>query len=209
MFRRALGTPTRLGRSRALRKREPAVATPGGLDHQLLALRLHRVTDMREVGFDLPLRYPQGTRELTGLPRTHPEQGDDLLSRCRCPMFHRVFSLHPHHPRSALHSSWFPLIHSCAPRAMRRAAIAVEGEMTVCHRCCSRARGSPTSLAMEAQERERSHGGASTIRVKFQVSARKGPKLVALHCFLHVGFRSRFGTVFQGVRRVFTLSRAC
>jgi len=96
MFRLALGTPTGLGRPRALRKREPTVATLRGLYHQLLAVRLHRLTDMREVRFDLPLRNPEGPRELTGLPRTSPEQCDDLLSSCRCPVFHRASSLHVH-----------------------------------------------------------------------------------------------------------------
>ena len=94
MFRLALGTTTGLGRPRPLRKREPTVATLRGLYHQLLAVRLHRLTDMREVRFDLPLRNPESPRELTGLPRTPPEQCDDLLSECRCPVCHRASSLY-------------------------------------------------------------------------------------------------------------------
>ena len=92
MFRLTLGTTTRLGRPRPLRKREPTVATLRWLYHQLLAVRHHLVTDVREVRFDLPLRNPESPRELTGLPRTPPEQCDDLLSECRCPVCHRASS---------------------------------------------------------------------------------------------------------------------
>jgi hypothetical protein len=49
--------------------------------------------------------------------------------------------------------------------------------------------------------------GASTIRVKFQIAAIKGPKLVVLYSCLHVDFRSGSGTPFQGVRRVLSLPR--
>ena len=80
LFRLALWTTTRLGRARALRKRETTVATLGWPSHYPFAMGLHRFADMREVGFDLPLRNPQGTREPTSIPRTHPEQGDNLLS---------------------------------------------------------------------------------------------------------------------------------
>ncbi len=48
--------------------------------------------------------------------------------------------------------------------------------------------------------------GLSTIRVKFQVAATNVLKLVELARLSQVDFRSGFGTVFQGVRRVFTLS---
>ena len=94
MFRLALGTTTGLGRPRPLRKREPTVATLRCLYHHLLAVRLHRLTDMCEVRFDLPLRNPEGPRELTGLPRTPSEQCDDLLSQGRFTIFHRASSLH-------------------------------------------------------------------------------------------------------------------
>ena len=57
-------------------------------------MSLYRFADMREVGFDLPLRNPQGVREPTSLPQTHPEQCDDLLSQCRFTVFHRPSSLH-------------------------------------------------------------------------------------------------------------------
>ena len=43
-------------------------------------------------------------------------------------------------------------------------------------------------------------------RVKFQIAATNVPKLVEVYRFLHVDFRSSFGTVFQGVRRVLTLA---
>ena len=119
MFRLALGTTTGLGRPRALGKREPTVATLRGLDHHLLAVRRHRVTDMREVRFDLPLRNPEGSRELTGLPRTPPEQCDDLLSECRCPMFHRASSLHAHScVRSYTISTTYSLVVAHALRAI-------------------------------------------------------------------------------------------
>jgi hypothetical protein len=49
--------------------------------------------------------------------------------------------------------------------------------------------------------------GLSAIRVKFQVAAANVLKLVELARLSHVDFRSGIGTVFQGVRRVFTLSR--
>ena len=94
LFRLALWTTTRLGRPRALRKRETTVATLGWLYHHPLAMRLHRFADMREVGFDLPLRNPQSAREPTSLPRTYPEQCDDLLSQGRFTIFHRASSLH-------------------------------------------------------------------------------------------------------------------
>jgi hypothetical protein len=48
--------------------------------------------------------------------------------------------------------------------------------------------------------------GLSTIRVKFQVAATNVLKLVELARLSHVDFRSGFGTVFQGICRVFTLS---
>ena len=48
--------------------------------------------------------------------------------------------------------------------------------------------------------------GTSTIHAKFQIAATNGLKLVELSGLSHVYFRSSFGTVFQGVRRVFTLS---
>src|SRR5262245_53135457 len=48
--------------------------------------------------------------------------------------------------------------------------------------------------------------GASTIRVKFQMAATNVLKLIELARLLHVDFRSSFGTVFQGVHRVFILS---
>jgi hypothetical protein len=48
--------------------------------------------------------------------------------------------------------------------------------------------------------------GLSTIRVKFQVAATNVLKLVELARLSQVDFRSGFGTVFQDVRRVFTLS---
>ena len=60
LFGLALWTTTRLGRARALCKRETTVATLSWLSHQPLAVRLHRFADMREVGFDLPLGNPKG-----------------------------------------------------------------------------------------------------------------------------------------------------
>jgi hypothetical protein len=44
------------------------------------------------------------------------------------------------------------------------------------------------------------------MRVKFQVAATNVLQLVELARLSHVDFRSGFGTVFQGVCRVFTLS---
>jgi len=116
MFRLALGTTTGLGRPRPLRKREPTGATLRWLYHQLLAVRLHRVTDMREVRFDLPLRHPEGPRELTGLPRTPSEQCDDLLSSCRCTVFHRASSLHANACLRS-HTTFTTSLWSCMPCA--------------------------------------------------------------------------------------------
>src|SRR5262249_24599668 len=48
-------------------------------------------------------------------------------------------------------------------------------------------------------------GGASTIRVKFQIAATNVLKLIKLAHLSHVDFHSGFATVFQGVHRVFTL----
>jgi hypothetical protein len=58
---------------------------------------------MREVGFDLPLRNPEGAREPTSIPRTNPEQCDDLLSQCRFAACHRSSSLHAHHLFELIH----------------------------------------------------------------------------------------------------------
>ena len=44
------------------------------------------------------------------------------------------------------------------------------------------------------------------MRVQFQVAAAHVLKLVELARLSHVDFRSGFGTVFQDIRRVFTLS---
>jgi hypothetical protein len=49
--------------------------------------------------------------------------------------------------------------------------------------------------------------GASTIRVKFQIAPPNVLKLVELSHLSHADFRSGFGTVFQCVLWVFTLSR--
>jgi hypothetical protein len=59
-----------------------------------------------------------------------------------------------------------------------------------------------TFISMQAE----AAGGASTIRVKFQIAATNVLKLVELSRLSHVDFRSGFGTVLQDVRRVFTLS---
>jgi hypothetical protein len=48
--------------------------------------------------------------------------------------------------------------------------------------------------------------GTSTIRVTFQIAVTNVLKLLELARWSHVDFRSDVGTVFQGVRRVFTLS---
>jgi hypothetical protein len=53
--------------------------------------------------------------------------------------------------------------------------------------------------------RKRPHWGSSTIRVKFQVAAMNVRKRVKPACVSHSDFCSGFGTVFQGVHRVFTL----
>jgi hypothetical protein len=59
---------------------------------------------MREVEFDLPLGNPEGARELTRIPRTHPEQCDHLLSQCRFAVDHRSCSLHAYHLIELVHS---------------------------------------------------------------------------------------------------------
>jgi hypothetical protein len=61
LFRPAPWTPTRLGRARTPRKREMAVEAPGRSDDQALAVGLHGLADMQEVGFNLPLRNPERT----------------------------------------------------------------------------------------------------------------------------------------------------
>jgi hypothetical protein len=48
--------------------------------------------------------------------------------------------------------------------------------------------------------------GTSTMRAQFQRAATNVLQLVELSRWSHVDFRSSFGTVFPGVRRVFTLS---
>src|SRR5262249_2505189 len=50
-------------------------------------------------------------------------------------------------------------------------------------------------------------GGASTIRVKFQIAALTVPKLVEVYRFLHLDLRSSFGMPFQVNRRILTLAR--
>jgi hypothetical protein len=55
-------------------------------------------------------------------------------------------------------------------------------------------------------EQMRPQREASTIRVKFQTAATNVLKLIELARLSHVDIRSGFGTAFQGVRRVFTLS---
>jgi hypothetical protein len=51
------------------------------------------------------------------------------------------------------------------------------------------------------------YGGASAIRVKFQIATTNVPKLVEVYRFLHVDLRSSFGTPFQSDRRILTLPR--
>jgi len=46
----------------------------------------------------------------------------------------------------------------------------------------------------------------STKSVKFQIATAKAPKLVEACDILPVDFRSNFGTVSQGIRKVFALS---
>jgi hypothetical protein len=45
------------------------------------------------------------------------------------------------------------------------------------------------------------------IRVKSQIDATKIPQLIELCRVLHVDFRSGFGPLFQGVRRILPLSK--
>jgi hypothetical protein len=51
------------------------------------------------------------------------------------------------------------------------------------------------------------NGGASTIRVKFQIAPMNVPKLVEVYRFLHVDLRSSFGMPFQANRRILPLHR--
>jgi hypothetical protein len=59
--------------------------------------------------------------------------------------------------------------------------------------------------APDAETWQRQCWWASTIRVKFPIATTNALKLIELARLLHVDFRSGFGTVFQGVHRVFTL----